>query len=353
MTNRALVIGGPGTLSASAIHALHNRGYQVAVFSHPRRFAELDAGVTAIGGDRDEPGALKQVIADIKPDVILDFVLYTPEQAQAAYAQVKGRVRQYIFVSTVDVYGYPLSRLPFREDDPWHKQTQSLYAENKRLCEEYFRARHHPAHFPLTIARPAYSFGPRFILSFMSRDEGTAMLRRLRDGRPVMVPGDGTTLMHVSAAQNTGQMIAALVDAPQALGKDYTVGHPVSTTHDGYVHLLSRALDVQPKIVHIPTDFITSLDRPEVKNCLLHALTRYNVSFSIDRFLRDFPEFQWAVSLEDWAKRIVQWNIQQKMLDGAEKPLVDDEIIEAWEGSWKHLARLLSNTRSHLKEEIL
>jgi len=353
MTNRALFIGGPGTLSTSAIQALQKRGYTIAVFSHPRLFNELDVEVKGIAGDRDDPLDLKQAIKNFKPDVILDFVLFTPEQAHSTYSLVKDRVRQYIFISTVDVYGYPLSHLPFREDDPWNPQTQSAYAADKRLSEQYFRERSNSNHFPLTIARPAYSFGKRFILSFMSRDKGTAMLRRLRESLPVMVPGDGTTLMHVSSAKNSGEMIAALVDAPAAIGKDYTVGHPYSITHDEYVNLFGRALNVEPKIVHVPTDFITGIDRPEIKDCLLHALTRYNISFSIDRFLRDFPEFQWSVTLDEWARQVVQWNIQQKTLDSADKKIIDDEIIEAWEGSAKHLTRLLSTRQSYVKEEII
>ncbi len=157
-----------------------------------------------------------------------------------------------------------------------------------------------------------------------------------------MVPGDGTTLMHVSAAENTGRMIAALVDTPQAIGKDYTVGHPAFTTHDGYVKMFAIALGVEPNIVHIPTDFITSINRPDIQACLLHALTRFNIAFSIDRFLRDFPEFVWGVTLEEWSRHVVQWNIQHKALNGQDKELVDDEIIDSWTGSWKHLTRLLS-----------
>jgi nucleoside-diphosphate-sugar epimerase len=342
MDNRVLFIGGPGNLSASAIRVLHKKGYQVAVYSNPGFFDELDPAIKTFAGNRDDTSALQRVMEDYKPDVVLDFVLFVPEQASQMMMLVEGKVRQYVFISTVDVYGYPLSHLPFREDDPWNQDTQSPYAENKRECDALFRARFHPTRFPLTIARPAYSFGPRFILSFMSRDEGTAMLRRLKDGRPIMVPGDGTTLMHVSAAENTGCMIAALVDARQAIGKDYTVGHPTFTTHDGYVKMLATALGVEPNIVHIPTDFITSINRPDIHNCLLHALTRFNVAFSIDRFLRDFPEFAWGVTLEEWSRYVVQWNLQHKTLDGRDKQLVDDEIIESWTGSWTHLTRLLS-----------
>lgn len=331
MTDRALFIGGPGTLSTSAIQALLERSYQVGVFSHPSRFDELPPQVRAYPGERQDASALQAAIQDFRPDVVLDFVCYRPREAEQVLPLATGKLRQYIFVSTVDVYGYPLMRLPFREDDPWHAETQSPYAADKRLCEAVFKAAYHPQRFPLTIARPAYSFGPRFILSFTSRDYGVHMLRRLKAGRPVLTPGDGTTLMHVSSAYNTGRMIAELVDAPQAIGKDYTCGHPTFTTHEGYLRLFADALGVQPHLVYIPSEAITSFDHAEARTCLLHALTRFNVAFSIDHFLRDFPEFSWSVTLQAWARRVVEWNEQAGLLEPREDVIFDDLVIASWQ----------------------
>ncbi len=330
MADKAFFIGGPGTLSASAIQGLLERGYQVGVFSSGGHFNELPANVKAYRGQRSDIAALQDALEDFHPDVALDFICFTPEDAQQNFHLFAGRVRQFIFVSTVDVYGYPLTRLPFREDDPWRAELQSPYAQNKLLCEEILRPRFHPTQFPLTIVRPAYAFGPRFILSFMSRAQGVHMLRRLQTGRPVLVPGDGTTLMHVGSAYNTGKMIAALVDFPPAIGKDYTCGHPTFTTHDGYVQLFARALGVQPNIVHIPTDLIAALDHPEIRDCLLHALTRFNVAFSIDRFLRDLPLFRWDYTLDDWARYVVEQLLSERALEHADEDILDDRIIGAF-----------------------
>lgn len=339
MAERAFFIGGPGTLSASSIQALLERQYQVAVFSRPSHFDELDPRVKTYPGDRNDPGALETSLRDFKPDVVLDFVCYTPAEAGAVLPLVQGQVRQFVFVSTVDVYGYPLSRLPLREDDPWRPNTQSAYAENKRICERLFQAVASRGDLPLTIARPAYSFGPRFILSFTAREYGLHMLRRLKTGRPLLIPGDGTTLMHAGSALNTGRMIAALVDAPQAIGKDYTCGHPTFTTHAGYVEMFARALGVEPNRVHIPTEVITGHRDPEARTCLLHALTRFNVAFSIDRFLRDFPEFRWEVTLDDWACQVVEWNELRGNLDGPDREIFDDRVIASWQECMQHFDR--------------
>ncbi len=327
--NRAFFIGGPGTLSTSAIQDLLVRGYEVAVFSHPTHFDELPSGVRQYPGERHQPNALKTAFDDFRPDVVLDFICFTPQEAEQTKELCRGKVRQYIFVSSVDVYGYPLSQLPLSESSPWHSETQSQYAADKRLCEAVFKSAD-PAQLPLTIVRPAYSFGPRFILSFTSRKYGIHMLRRLRDGRPILVPGDGTTLMHVGSAYNTGRMIAATVDAQHAIGNEYTCGHPNFTTHSGYLDLFAGSLGVEPQLVHIPTKVISSHPDPEARTCLLHALTSFNVAFSVEHFLKDFPEFQWEVNLDDWAKYVVEWNLKQGLLDAPDNEIFDDRVIKSW-----------------------
>ncbi len=148
--------------------------------------------------------------------------------------------------------------------------------------------------------------------------------------------------MHAGSAYNTGCMIAELVDASQAAGKDYTCGHPTFTTHEGYLQLFADALGVLPNPVHIPSEVITSFDHPEARTCLLHALTRFNVAFSIDRFLRDFPQFSWRVTLEAWARRVVEWNEQAGLLEPREDEVFDDLVIASWMKSMKYYPAALN-----------
>lgn len=328
---KVLVIGGPGTISSSTIQDLLDRECATGVFS--RRDApakELDAGIITYIGDRNNTTELETAIDNFKPDVVIDFVLFLPQQAKQIISLVSGKVKQYIFVSTVDVYGYPLSRLPFRESDPWMPPI-SQYAADKRACEEIFRAKFGPSLFPLTIVRPAYSFGPRFLLSFFSRKEGLHLIPRLRAGNPVIVPGDGTTLMHVSSAYNTGRMIAAIAGQPQTIGQDYTCGHDTFMTGDGYIKLMAKAVGVEPNIVHIPTDVLMSINYPEKSDWLLNELTRHNVAFSVERFKADFSDFEWTMSLEEAMKNVIEWNEQNSTMPALSEELFDDKIIAAWQ----------------------
>jgi nucleoside-diphosphate-sugar epimerase len=349
---RILLIGAPGNISSSTITELIERGDQVGIFSSPRNltttwfpggtdgsfeqgFIDLPEWLDRHGaserlqfypGNRTQHDDLQAAIADFDPEVIIDFVCFDPEQALATAALLTRRVQQYIFISTVDVYGYPLSHLPLREDDPW-RPTIGQYAENKRLAEEALRGL---PELPLTIVRPAYSFGFPFLISFNSHAQGRHILARLKAGRPVLVPGDGSTRMHVSSAYDTGRMIARVASSPTAIGRDYTAGHPVSITHAEYIQLFAGALGVEPHIVHVPLETILAFPDPEIAHSLLHSLTQFDVAFSMQRFQSDYPDFEWKMSLEQWARLFICWNEEQGLIPDVAEEIMDDRVIKAW-----------------------
>ena len=45
--------------------------------------------------------------------------------------------------------------------------------------------------------------------------------------------------------------------------------------------------------------------------------------------MRDFPEFQREVTLENRAQQVVEWNKREGLLDGHEDQIIDDLILAA------------------------
>jgi nucleoside-diphosphate-sugar epimerase len=329
--SKALFIGGPGNLSTSCVRELLVKGYEVAILTLPESPDEgLSDKVTFSRGDRNEQAQIEAAVQTFKPDVILDFVCFEPWQAEQAAKAARGRVSQYIFVSTVDVYGYPLSHLPMRESDPWNPPN-CKYAADKLACEEVFRTHSAQGDFALTVVRPAYSFGKNFVISFFTREGGRDLIPRLREGRPVLIPGDGTTLLHASVAYNTGRMIAQLAGAPVAEGKSYTCGHHSVTTHEGYVRLFAAAVGVEPNLAYVPTTLIRGMDTPEVNELLLWDVTGYNLFYSVDQFRNDFPDFVWEQTLEQAAQEYVEYNDGTGLFRTSEPEILEDRIVTAYQ----------------------
>ena len=319
-TKKVLFVGGAGNISTSTAQDLVRKNYKVGIFKRtlPESPAEeLKRKVKFYRGDRNKVNELEAALADFKPNIVVDMVCYTPLQAGQIADLLYGKIGQYLFISTVDVYGYPLSRLPMREIDLM-KKPNTRYAADKKACEEIFLARFDQKKFPLTIVRPGYSFGKRSMISLFSQSGGIDLVLRLRAGLPILVPGDGTTLIQPGCAYDTGRMIAQTVNQPVSIGKSYNCAGEKMITHDDYITLFGRIVGKEPNLVHIPTDVLLSLDSEEMQipvfleeklpYGLLGVLTRFNLSYSVDAFKADFPEFKWELPVEEGIKQFVEWN---------------------------------------------
>jgi nucleoside-diphosphate-sugar epimerase len=328
---KIMFIGGPGNISTSTARKVLNNGDQLAIFTLPGTDeVDLAGKVRFYEGDRNNSATLQSALSDFNPEIVVDFCCFFPHQAEQLYSIIKGKLRQFVFVSSVDVYGYPLSRLPMRESDPWNP-TNCSYAENKRLVEVFYQNKYDKERFPLTIVRPAYSMGNNFVLTCLSRSGGRHLIPWLRAGKPVLSPGDGTTLIHASAAINTGRMIAAIIGTDFTIGESYTCGHETFITGDDYINLFALALHVKSNIVHVPAELILRHVDPSLEGFILPVLTAFNCAFSVEKFAVSFPGFRWDFSLGQAAREFIEHNHGSGYFADPGETILEDFIIQNYE----------------------
>src|SRR3954467_4675849 len=97
---RSLIIGGTRNLGPSIVHALLQRGYQVAVFNRGQTRDDLPEEVERLRGDRTNTEELKRVLTGKEFDLVIDTALYTGAEAEAAVELFTGKAGRYIFLST-------------------------------------------------------------------------------------------------------------------------------------------------------------------------------------------------------------------------------------------------------------
>jgi nucleoside-diphosphate-sugar epimerase len=327
--SRVLFIGGPGNISTSAVELILERNHEVGIFTLPESPDKgMDKKMKFYRGDRNNAEEIKAALDDFKPQLTADVCCFTPAQAEGLVSVLRGRVEKHLFVSTCDIYGYPLKRIPFRESDPFNK-TISQYATDKMSCEKIFWAEHEKGAIPLAVARPSYSFGPPFVLNFFSRFGGLELMARLRAEKPVVVPGDGHTLIHPSSAYNTGRMIAEIILDPRTAGEGFTCGHETYMFADEYYQLFARALKVEARIVHVPKELLLPLEKKLIPDDLLSELTGFHVAFSEDKFKSFFPNFTWSKTLEQAAREYVDYHDKAGDIPPFKEDY-EDRLIEAW-----------------------
>ncbi|MDO5092087.1 MAG: NAD-dependent epimerase/dehydratase family protein [Propionibacteriaceae bacterium] len=328
---RTLFLGGPGNISLSTITELLQHGHEVAVLKRSRGgLLGLDSRIRVFHGDRDHLVTLTHVLATFRPDLVVDATCFEVGQAgtliDALAAQPCQRV---VFISTADVYGYPLSCLPMREDDPWAPPVGE-YATNKLAIERLYQEAFRGGEPRLTIVRPGYALGRTFALTAMGIHQGGPLVARLRAGLPVLSPGDGTTLIDAGAAHNTGRMIAQICADPGTVDEAYTCAHPRAVTYDQYLQAFAEAVGKPAQIVHVPTDFLLSLDVPEVERSLLPTMMGHHLYFSVEKFARRFPGFTWDYSLADAARDFIAYQEAHGGLAEPGLPRFEDRVLAAW-----------------------
>jgi nucleoside-diphosphate-sugar epimerase len=315
-----LLIGGTGTISTHTRAALDEAGNSVTSFNR------TGAGTRVIAGDRKDRAALAHAIDTVRPDVLIDFVCFTLEDATALAEAAAGKVAHLIFVSTVDAFGFP-QPLPIAENAP-RRPGIGAYALAKQACEDFLLARRD---LKVTVARPTYSMSRKFVISTFNH-QSVALMQRLTRGEPVVLPDDGDTLIHPSDAVDTGRMIAAMAGAEQSFGKTYTAGSAgVAMPQRDYVRLIASTIGAPaPNPVSIPLAEIDAMQLPEAANTVFSNVTRFDLDFAFDQFAADFPEFRWSPDLEAPIRAYHERVKAEGRLDGPTERDLEALVLERW-----------------------
>ena len=107
---RILILGGTGFTGPHQIRYALARGHQVTVFNRGRRRSEFSGRVEELTGDRNT-GDLKS-LGGKSWDVCIDNPTTFPMWVRDAGQVLKGKVGQYVFISTISVYAKKPSRGP-------------------------------------------------------------------------------------------------------------------------------------------------------------------------------------------------------------------------------------------------
>jgi len=155
---RVLVLGGTGFLSSALVQQSQGAGHDVTIVTRGRAKNGPPQGVSTRVANRSEPDALRAALADCGDfDIVLDAILYRPDDAQAALDLFRGRTGRYVFISTDFVYGGEPRTFPLTEDAP--RRAASAYGRDKAACEDVFFAAWEQEHFPAVILRPPHILG--------------------------------------------------------------------------------------------------------------------------------------------------------------------------------------------------
>src|SRR6266496_1197586 len=187
---RVLFIGGSGVISSACSRVAAGGGIELFVLNRGRDTARpLPPGVSMLRADIREPESVRDEIKDLEFDAVADWVAFTPEHIRTDIELFRGRTGQYVFISSASAYQTPPARVPVTESTPLPNPYWQ-YSRDKIACEELLRAAYRDEGFPATIVRPSHTYDKTNV----PLHGGWTALARMRQGKPVVVHGDGTSL---------------------------------------------------------------------------------------------------------------------------------------------------------------
>lgn len=325
---RVLIIGGTGLISTAISQILLERQAEVVFYNRGQsdRYPTPPA-VKVIRGDRTDYVYFEtQMAAAGHFDCVIDMVGYLPPDGESAVRAFRGRVGHYIFCSTVDVYRKPASRYPYTEAENYGGL--NTYSRNKVLIEQTLLAAHHKIDFPVTIIRPAYTYGEGRgpIHSFGFK---TTYLDRLRKSKPIIVHGDGSSFWVACHRADVARAFVEAVGQARTFGECYHTTGEEWMTWNQYHQRVAAAIGASPPLlVHIPTDLLGQV-APQRAAIAVENL-QFNNIFD-NSAARAHLGFAYTISWQEGVHRMVDWLDEHGGVQNSDDDPFDDRLISAWE----------------------
>lgn len=251
--SRVLVIGGNLFIGYELVRQLLKRGDDVTIL-HRGRDNPFGGTVREIRCDRNDTAAMSRIMREGKFKYVFDNVYdwqrgTTGEQVRAAAAACGSSLKRYVFMSSCAAYGDGLNRSEGSPlADPHHPD---LYCRNKADSERALFDLHANADIEIVTLRPPFVYGPRnpFYRERFFWD-------RLAQGRPIIVPGDGSRLMHFVLVSDLvkGALLAA--HSPDTAGRAYNIAHQDPVRQDDLVRALARVAGIEPDLRYVSRETI-------------------------------------------------------------------------------------------------
>lgn len=248
-------MGGTQFNGLALVHELVRAGHEVTVCNRGKTVADLPGEVSHLTADRTDHQQLRAAIGGIDWDCVQDITAYHPPDVEVMVDILRDRVGHYIFASSTVIYAQN-EVLPIDESGPDERgENQIQYGLHKLLCEDLLLQAYADTGFPATTVPFSMVFGPHNTL----RDREQRMFRRLLEKRPVLVPGDGTTLLQIGHVDDQARALEQMMGLELTHGRRYNLTGPSSVTRTGYVRLLADTVGVTPQIVPIPAPTMEAL----------------------------------------------------------------------------------------------
>ncbi len=246
---KLLFIGGTGQISHHCVHEAVRVGHDVAVYNRGNSNADLPSAVRLIRGDVFDDAAYTALQRE-RFDIVCQFRLFEPEHLERDLRVFAGHCGRYVFIGTASSYLKPPTGQPITEDTPLINPYWD-YSRKKARMEAILQSQ---SKQPFVIVRPSHTTRDKWTTAM---SEGDVAIRRMIDRRPVIVPGDGSSLWVITRAQDFAPPFIKLITDDRAVGNAFHLTSDHAFTWDDIYRAMGRAVgvaDADIELIHVPVE---------------------------------------------------------------------------------------------------
>lgn len=337
---KILFIGGTGTISMAITKLLAQQGHEVLLLNRGSRSSELPEGVRVIKCDINDETAVREKLGGMQLDAVCEFIGFVPGQVERDFRLFKDITRQYIYISSASAYQKPLSDYRITESTPLSNPYWQ-YSRDKIACEEYLMKQYRENGFPVTIVRPSHTYDERSVPLGVHGSKGSwQVLKRMMEGKPVIIHGDGTTLWTLTHNSDFAKAFAGLIGNIHAIGETYHITSDESVTWDQIYSIIADSLGVELKAYHVPSEFLAAVSDYDLEGSLIGDKA-HTVVFDNSKIKRAVPGFTATVRADQGIRQTIE-NILQNPELQTDDPDFDqwcDKVIAALENAKQSLLK--------------
>ncbi|MBR1496693.1 MAG: NAD-dependent epimerase/dehydratase family protein [Oscillospiraceae bacterium] len=254
---KALFIGGTGTISAAVVERLaKDPGWEVWLLNRGSRPAP--AGARQIVADIGDEADVARKLDGLTFDTVCEFIGFRPGDVERDWRLFRGRTRQYIFTSSASAYHKPAAGYLITEGtslaNPYWQ-----YSRDKIACEAFLMEKYREEGFPVTIVRPSHTYDRRHIpLGVHGKNGFWQVIRRMLDGKPVIIQGDGSSLWTLTYNTDFAAGYTGLMGSRHAIGEAFHITSDETLTWDQIYAAIADALGVELKPYHVASDYLAA-----------------------------------------------------------------------------------------------
>jgi nucleoside-diphosphate-sugar epimerase len=322
---KILIIGGTGTISSAITRQLAESGHDLWLLNRGTRKQEVPASVKQVIADIDDEAAVLRQIGNEQFDAVCEFIGFVTQQVERDIRLFRGRTRQYVYISSASAYNKPAAS-PYITEGTALANPYWQYSRNKIACEELLMHTYREEGFPVTIVRPSHTYCERAVpLSIHGPKGSWPVLKRMMEGKPVLVHGDGSSLWTLTWNEDFARGFIGLLGNPKAIGETFQIMSDEQLTWDQIYHCVGNALHTQPKLYHVASDFLAAVC-PEEYDLTGNLIgdKAVTVIFDCTKLKRAVPGFQATTRFDEGVRHCVAYLLAHPELQ------VEDPEFDAW-----------------------